>query len=67
MIRCLFRTIASAFRLGAAAAPRCSTAVQMEATGDSMELEYHLTCRPFWLDATHGRLCRSADFYLPVS
>jgi hypothetical protein len=56
MVGCLFRTMAPAFRLGAAAAPRCSTAVQVKATGDSMEHERHLTCRPSHLDATHGRL-----------
>jgi hypothetical protein len=33
----LFRTTARAFRLGAAAVPRCSITVQVEATGDSME------------------------------
>jgi hypothetical protein len=55
---CLFRTTARAFKYGAAAAPRCSNAVQVEGTGDSMEHEHHLTCRPFRPDATHGRLCR---------
>jgi hypothetical protein len=59
MVGCLFRTMAPAFRLGAAAAPRCSTPVQVKATGDSMEHERHLTCRPFHLDATHGRLWRN--------
>jgi hypothetical protein len=33
----LFRTTDRAFRLGAAAVPRCSITVQVEATGDSME------------------------------
>jgi hypothetical protein len=55
MVGCLFSTMAPAFRLGAAAAPRCSTAVQVEATGDSIEHERHLTYRPFHLDATHSR------------
>jgi hypothetical protein len=32
-----------------------------------MEHEHHLTCRPFRLDATHGRLWRGAGFYLPPS
>jgi hypothetical protein len=51
---CLFKTTARAFKYGTAAAPRCSNAVQVEGTGDSMEHEHHLTCRPFRLDATHG-------------
>lgn len=33
----LFRTTARAFRLGAAAVPRCSITVHVEATGGSME------------------------------
>jgi hypothetical protein len=56
MMGCLFKTTARAFRLGAGAAPRCSNAVQVEAPGDSMEHSHHLICRPFRLDATHGRL-----------
>ena len=64
---CLFRTTARAFKYGPAAAPCCSNAVQVEGTGDSMEHEHHLTCRPFRLDATHGRLYRGVDFYLPAS
>lgn len=67
MIRCRFRTMARAFKLGAAAAPHCSKAVQVEGTGDSMEHAHRLSCRPFRLDATHGRLSRGADFYLPAS
>jgi hypothetical protein len=65
MIGCLFRTVAPAFRLGAAAGPSCSNAVQVEGTGDSTEHEHHLTCRPFRLDATHGRLCRAVRGSLP--
>ena len=57
---CLFRTTACAFKYGAAAAQSCSNAVQVEGTGDSMEHEHHLTCRPFRLDATHGRLWQGA-------
>ena len=58
MIECLFRTTGSAFRLRAVEEPTCSKAVQVEATGGSTEHEYHLICRPFRLDATHGRLWR---------
>jgi hypothetical protein len=52
----LFGTMARAFRLESAAAPRCSNAVQPEAAGDSIKHERHLTSRPFCLDATHGLL-----------
>jgi hypothetical protein len=58
MTGCLFMTMARAFKYWAAAAPTCSKAVQMEATGDSMEHAHHLTCRPFRLDASRGRLWR---------
>jgi|RhiMethySRZTD1v2_1073278.scaffolds.fasta_scaffold2879211_1 hypothetical protein len=44
---CLFRTTARAFRLGVAAVPRCSSAVQVEAPADSMAHERHLPPRSF--------------------
>jgi hypothetical protein len=43
----LFRTTAGAFRFGAAWAQRCSDAVQVEGSQDSMEHEHHLTCKVF--------------------
>jgi hypothetical protein len=66
-IQCRFRTTVTAFKLGAIVAPRCSNAVQVEGTGDSLEQEYHLTWSPYWLHALHGHLGHGGDFYLPPS